>query len=242
MLMPITALLPFVLLMPVILGMIMVSHNIYKFFGSHPELGFSSESKAIAIAVFIFIISGVIVAMPFLGMGGLVEVLALLITFAYFVVALYYLKKWVMQAIYTTHDELTKCASAITAVSFQKSVMGLTALLLASGKRTELLSDEQKEEIVERIKHARAFDHLPTDALVGYFNTYLGDIEHPVCMYAWESTLNRVKQLSADSYQTDIAMRLAVSIVGGRRGRNIDQTRLQLVADGLGLDSSKYAH
>ncbi len=120
--------------------------------------------------------------------------------------------------------------------------MGLTALLLASGKRTELLSDEQKEEIVERIKHARAFDHLPTDALVGYFNTYLGDIEHPVCMYAWESTLNKVKQLSADRYQTDIAMRLALSIVGGRRGRNIDQTRLQLVADGLGLDSSKYTH
>ncbi|MBP9810513.1 hypothetical protein KBF38_19575, partial [bacterium] len=116
------------------------------------------------------------------------------------------------------------------------------ALLLASGKRTEILTDEQRDEVVERIKHARAFDHLPTDALVGYFNTYLGDIEHPVCMYAWESTLNEVKELSDDRYQTDVAMRVAVSIVGGRNGRNIDTARLQQVADALGLDPSKYAN
>ena len=242
MLMPVNALLFIVLLMPVILGMTMVSHNIYRFFGSHPELGFSSENNAIAIAVFFFIVSGAIVAVPVIGMGGIFAVVSMLVTFAYVAVALYYVKKWVMQTIHTTHDELTKCASAISTTSFQKSTMGMTALLLASGKRSEILSDEQRDEIVERIKHARAFDHLPTDALIGYFNTYLGDIEHPVCMYAWESTLNKVSELSDDRYQTDIAMRVAVSIVGGRDARNIDQARLQEIAGALGLDSSKYTN
>jgi tellurite resistance protein len=242
MLMPVNALVFIVLLMPVILGMTMVSHNIYRFFGSHPELGFSSENNAIVMAVLSFIVSGAIVAMPLTGIGGAFAVVSFLVTLAYVGVALYYVKKWVMQTIHTTHDELTKCASAITTTSFQKSTMGMTALLLASGKRTEILTDEQRAEVVERIKHARAFDHLPTDALVGYFNTYLGDIEHPVCMYAWESTLNKVKGLSDDRYQTDIAMRVAVSIVGGRNGRNIDMDRLQQVAGTLGLDPSKYTN
>ena len=119
MLMPVNALVFIVLLMPVILGMTMVSHNIYRFFGSHPELGFSSENNAIVMAVLSFIVSGAIVAMPLTGIGGAFAVVSFLVTLAYVGVALYYVKKWVMQAIHTTHDELTKCASAITTTSFQ---------------------------------------------------------------------------------------------------------------------------
>ena len=61
-------------------------------------------------------------------------------------------------------------------------------------------------------------------------------------MYAWENTLNKVKNLTEDRYQTDVAMRVAVSIVGGRNARNIDQARLHQVVGALGLDPSNYTN
>jgi tellurite resistance protein len=240
--MAINALLSLILLIPIILGMVMVSHNTYKFFGSHPELGLANEKKAITIAVAVFLVSALVVASPLIGTGGALDVFASVVSLAYVGIALYYLKKWVMQTIHTTHDELTKCASAISTVTFQKSAMGITALLLSSGKSTEPVSDEQRNEIIDRINHARAFDHLPTDALVGYFQAYLGDIEHPVCMYARENTLDKVKKLTGQSYETDIAMKVAASIVGGKHGKNLDRVRLEQVARTLGLDPANYCH
>lgn len=52
--MPINIIFPLISFLPVILGIIMVSHNTYKFFGNHPELGFDTENKAIFVASLVF--------------------------------------------------------------------------------------------------------------------------------------------------------------------------------------------
>lgn len=238
--MPINIIFTLISFLPVILGIIMVSHNTYKFFGSHPELGFDSENQAITVATLVFVVSLAITTLPHLGASGPLTVFALLLSIAYVIVALYYLKKWLIMSFRTTHDELTQRALAINSATFQRTTMGLTALLLSSGKSTEQTSESVKAEIQERIKHARVFDHLPTDALLGYFEEYLGAVENPVCMYAWENTLHKVKVNVSKQYETDIALRVAMQLVGGKDSRSLNQDRLKHIVSALSLDTSKY--
>jgi hypothetical protein len=134
----------------------------------------------------------------------------------------------------------TERASTLNSVSFQKTAMGLTALLLSSGKSTETTTREQRAEIHERIKHARVFDHLPTNTLIGYFEESLNNAEHHVCMYAWDNTLNQIKRNTTKQYETDIALQVAMKLVGGKDVSTINQERLSCIVKTLGLEKSKY--
>jgi len=238
--MPINIIFTLISFLPVILGIIMVSHNTYKFFGNHPELGFDTVNKATLVASLVFLVSILVTAPTHFGAAGASSVFALLVSLAYVIVALYYLKKWLVMTFRTTHDELTERASTLNSASFQKTAMGLTALLLSSGKSTDTTTREQRAEIHERIKHARVFDHLPTNTLIGYFEESLSAAEHPVCMYAWDNTLNQIKRNATKQYETDIALQVALKLVGGKDVSTINQERLSCIVNALGLEKSKY--
>ncbi len=231
-----SALLSSVFLLPLIfLGMAMTGYNTYKFFRAHPLMGRSGMAEAITTSAIILVISALIVAIPhgFLGKAGLLAYLALGVNVVYTVVALYYLQKWAIKAVRGSQDELTKRAAAFTTSAFQKSVMGLTALLLG-----ETVDAARKEEIVRRIGKSKPLSHLPTAKLLGIFRFVCSDIES--AMFGWENAMNEVRRQPGPVGQKDIALRVAMAIVGGKNGSELDNKLLERVVEALNLDIELY--
>ena len=231
-------------LMPfIILGMTMVGKHTYTFFRTHPVLGHSGKAEAITTSGIVLVISAVIVAIPhgFMAKVGVLGLLALAINLMYIGVALYYLKKWIMSAVRGTQDDLTKQAAAFHTTAFQKSAMGLAALLASSGNSATPLSEAKKAAIIERINQAKALDHLPKNTLVSLFTSYLTTIENDSSLFNWEDTMKAIKSLPAQGNQTDVALRVAIAIVGGKEGKELDEAGLERVTAALGLDHSSYS-
>lgn len=240
----INAILSSFFLMPfIMLGMVMVGKHTYTFFRTHPLLGHSGKAEAITSSAIVMVISAVIVAIPhgFLAKVGVLGILALAINLVYIGVALYYLKKWIMNAVRGTQDDLTKQASAFRTTAFQKSAMGLTALLASSGNSADTLTDTKKAAIIERINKAKALDHLPKETLVNMFTDYLTSIENISGMFNWEDIMKAIKSLPAQGNQTDVALRVAIAVVGGKDGKELDEASLERVANALGLEPSSYS-
>lgn len=240
----INAILSSLFLMPfIVLGMVMVGKHTYTFFREHPMLGHSGKAEAITTSAIVLVISAVIVAIPhgFMAKVGVLGLVALAINLVYICVALYYLKKWIMSAVRGTQDELTKQASAFHTTAFQKSAMGLTALLASSSDSAAPLSDAKKAAIIERITKARALDHIPKNTLVNLFTGYLTSIENNSSMFAWEDTMKAIKSLPGLANQTDVALRVAMALVGGKDGTGIDEAGLERVTAALGLDHTRYS-
>jgi tellurite resistance protein len=231
-----SALLSSAFLLPLIfLGMAMAGYNTYKFFRANPLLGRSGTAEAITGSAIILVISALIVAIPhgFLGKAGLLAFLALGVNVVYTVVALYYLQKWFLKAVRGSQDELTQRAAAFTTSAFQKSVMGLTALLLG-----ENVDAERKEEIVRRIGKSKPLSHLPTQKLLGIFRFVCSDIESK--MFGWESAMQEVRRQPGPVDQKDVALRVAIAIVGGKNGSELDAELLERVVEALNLDIELY--
>lgn len=212
----------FVLMPFILLGMAMVGYNTYKFFRTHPLLGQSGKAEAVTSAAGVLVISALIVAIPhgFLGKVGIIAMVALAVNVIYVLVALYYLKKWVMKGVRSTQDELTQRASALHTTAFQKATMGMTALLLADDVGADRLN-----EITKRIKDSSALSHLPSDTLIGYFTSSRAVIAEG--MFGWEDMAKKVRELPAQNDESEIALRVAITIVGGKKNAELDRARLQ---------------
>lgn len=230
----------FVLMPFIAFGAIMVGYNTYKFFRAHPLLGRSGKAEAITSAVIVIILNAVIVSIPHGGLGkvGPIGMLALGINLMYVGVALWYMKKWIMNAVRSTQDDLTKRASAFSTTAFRKATMGFTALLLVPA--SEATPETKKTEVAARIKSHSALSHLPADELVTLFSGYLSAIEGN-SMFGWEDTLATIKKLPGQGDQTDVALRVAINIVGGKTGAEVNKERLAHVVEALGLDLANYA-
>lgn len=238
MLMLINSILSSFFLLPLILvGMAMVGYNTYKFFRTHPLLGYSGKAEAITSAGVVLVLSAVIVAIPHgaLGKAGLLALFSLAVNLVYVVVALHYLKKWILGAVRATQDDLTRRAAAFHTTAFQKAAMGFAALLLREG-----VTEAEKAEVQKRIAESSALNHLTSASLLGYFNHYAGCI---ICnpMFGWEDTVKHVKDLPASGDQTDIALRVAISVVGGKDGAQLDKARLDQLVAALGVDAAAYS-
>lgn len=231
-----SALLSSVFLLPLILlGMAMAGYNTYKFFRAHPLLGRSGTAEAITGSGIILVLSALIVAIPhgFLGKAGLLAYLALGVNVVYTALALYYLQKWVIKAVRGSQDELTKRAATFTTSAFQKSVMGTTALLLG-----ENVEPARKEEIIRRIGKSKPLSHLPAAKLIGTFRFVCSDIES--AMFGWENAMQEVRRQPGPVEQKDVALRVAMAIVGGKNGSELNNEMLERVVEALNLDIDHY--